>query len=114
MPDKFAILRLTIKVDLTDMKEKSFVRVVLRRLNILFAKCRPKGAVIEILNGSKLSDAYDGSQKVGKSDKPKPKYEHIRAIEHYTYKPVEKPKPPEIIVEHSMQPPEIAHEILED
>lgn len=118
MPDKFAIIRLTLKVDMNDIKEKSFARAMLRRLNVMFAKCRPKGGLIEILNGSKLRDAYEGKQVVeivkfvkAVDQQPKPASSFVQKSLGYQFvKPTEKPKP-ETILEHSMQPPEIVREI---
>jgi hypothetical protein len=110
MPDKFAVIRLTLKVDMDDTKEKAFVRAMLRRLNVLFAKCRPKGALIEILNGNKLSDAYDGKQAVGQKMKEPKVNSTQKYLGFHVVKPVEKSKP-ETIVEQSMEPPAIVAEI---
>jgi len=86
---------------MNDSKEKLFIRAMLRRLNVLFAKARPKGGLIEVLGDSKLSDAYDGSQKVGEKVKQK--------VVHFSLIP---PKAlPDEIAEQSMQPPEIVAEI---
>jgi hypothetical protein len=108
MSDKFAILRLTVKVDMNDTKETLFARAMLRRLNVLFAKCRPKGGLLEILSGSKLSDAYSGSQTIGKSvEKPVKKHTYFSVVKSPEV------KKPESIQEQSMQPPVIEAEIVE-
>jgi hypothetical protein len=115
MPDKFTILRLTLKVDMDDIKERSFVRAVLRRVNVLFAKARPKGGLAEILNGSRLCDAYEGKQVVGQTTKKAEKQRKCgerKALTFRGVKPAEKSKP-ETIVEQSMEPPVIEAEIVE-
>ena len=104
MPEKYAVIRLTLKVDMNDKKEIAFCRAMLRRLNILFAKCRPKGTLAELLNGSKLSDAYEGKVDIKQPKPEKHKYLAYRVTK------TEKPKI-EAIVEQSMQPPEIVEEI---
>ena len=113
MPDKFTILRLTLKVDMDDIKERAFVRAVLRRINVLFAKCRPKGGLVEILSGSKLCDAYEGKQIIGKKSEKSPKPNERKALTFHVVKPAEKSKP-ETIVEQSMEPPAIVEEISGD
>ena len=113
MPDKFAILRLTLKVDMDDIKEKSFARAMLRRLNVLFAKCRPNGALGDILNGNNLSDAYEGKQIVVQQTKKSEKKHVQKASKVYVLKSSEKVKP-EAIIEQSMEPPEIVGEFLGD
>jgi len=90
-----------------DIKERAFVRAVLRRVNVLFAKCRPKGGLVEILNGSKLCDAYDGKQIVTKESR---KFGERKALGFQVVKQVEKFKP-ETIIEQSMEPPAIVEEI---
>src|SRR3990167_181547 len=111
MPNQFIILRLTVKVDMNDTKERAFTRALLRRLNVLFAKCRPKGGLAELLNGSKLCDAYEGKQVVGQQSKEKVvKHSKQKFLGYQVVKPVEKFKP-ETIGEQSMQPPAIVEEI---
>jgi len=106
MSKQFAVIRLTVKVDMDDIKEKSFARAMLRRLNVLFAKCNPKEHLTNILNGSKLCDAYEGKQTLKAVGK-----QHERKVTFYpVVTPVEKPKP-ETILEQSMEPPAIVAEI---
>jgi hypothetical protein len=95
-----------------DIKEKSFARAMLRRLNVMFVKCRPKGGLLEILNGNKLCDAYEGKQVVGQLAKKAEKKHEQKVVEFHVVKPVEKFKP-ETITEQSMEPPVIVAEICD-
>jgi hypothetical protein len=96
-----------------DTKEKSFTRAMLRRLNVLFAKCTPKGHFTAILNGSQLSDSYEGSQKIGSQKKHAPKQQHHqKLISYHVVKSTERAKPDQI-VEQSMEPPVIEAEFCD-
>ena len=109
MSNKHTILRLTLKVDMENSKEILFVRAMLRRLNVLFAKCKPRGGLAELLNGSQLSEAYDGERS-----KPVKEETKLPTVIHYhTYTPPPKLKI-DVIVERSMQPPVIEAEIVGD
>lgn len=113
MAEKYVTLRLTMKVDLDDKKETSFARAMLRRLNVLYAKCRPKGGLAKLLNGSHLSDAYDGKQTIGgKVDKVDKVVKHdTRKV--VTFRGFNEPEKvlPATIAEQSMEPPAIVQEI---
>lgn len=106
------ILRLTVNVNMNDTKEKSFVRAMLRRMNVLFAKSRPKSGVADILDGAKISEAFEGEQKPAKESKAIIKYDAQKTLGFRVVKPPEKPKL-EVIVEQEMQPPELPSEICE-
>lgn len=107
-PKQNVILRLTVNVNMNDIKETAFVRAMLRRMNVLFAKSRPKSGVADILNGAKLSEAFEGERKPTKAITVVAK----KALSFHVVKPPEKPKP-ELIVEQEMQPPELPSEIRE-
>jgi hypothetical protein len=112
MSKQYSILRLTVKIDINDTKEKSFTRAMLRRLNVLFVKCNPKGSLVDILNGNQISDAYEGSQKIDKASK-NPKEKHERKVVNFqVVRPVAKPKV-EFIAEQEMEPPAILAEFVD-
>jgi hypothetical protein len=54
-----AILRLTINVDFNEPGEVALIRAMLRRLNVLSAKSRPRSAFAEILKDGKLRDQLE-------------------------------------------------------
>ena len=111
MADKFTIIRLTLKVDMSDNKELSFARAMLQRMHIMYAKARPKSGLIEILNGGKISGLYTGTFKKEPKSKEVVKYTRNPSPNTYkSYKVIEKPKI-EFIREQEMQPPEIVEEI---
>lgn len=103
---KYSTLRLTLKINMDSSKEKAFVRAMLRRLNVLFAKCKPRGGLAELLDGNQLSDVYDGIREVvPKVTETKTQiFQFIKSIA---------PVLPETISERSMQPPEIFADSLD-
>lgn len=50
------ILRLTINLDRNEQSEIAFVRAMLRRLNVLHARSRPRSGLAELLEGAALRD----------------------------------------------------------
>jgi hypothetical protein len=63
MPKQNAILRITINVDFDQPAELAFMRAMLKRLNVLFAKTRPKSALNEILKGAKLREDIEAGRQ---------------------------------------------------
>lgn len=52
-------LRLTINVDQNQAGELAFIRAMLRRLNVTYAKTRPRSGLKEILGDNKLRDLLE-------------------------------------------------------
>jgi hypothetical protein len=102
------ILRVTVNIDMNNFKEVAFTRAALRRLNVLFAKCRPKSGLKDILKEFKIRDAYEPSGSVAQVKKKSnentlPVVVHQRNLHTV---PVKK-QPPQIvlIVEREIPPP---------
>lgn len=110
------ILRLTVNIDMNNQKEIAFTRAVLRRLNILFAKSRPKSGVNDILKGAKIRDAFESSTKTVTVVKQKEKSKEIVVSKLSNVHFVHKKEKKEIlfVVEREIEPPENVDENTTD
>ncbi len=109
------VLRLTVNVDVNNLKEVSFVRAALRRLNVLYAKARPKSGLSDILKEFKLRDAYEPAGKtpqLPEKTKEKPQPTQHRSNLHFI-RPKEKPVVA-FVVEREIEPPENTEENVID
>jgi hypothetical protein len=65
------ILRLTINLDYNYPDEVAFVKAMLKRLNVLYAKARPRSALSELLGDSKLRETLQaGRDRKNKQTSP--------------------------------------------
>lgn len=59
MSNQNTIIRLTINVDFNEPTEVGLLRAVMRRLNVLSAKSKPRSAVATILGDARLRDQLE-------------------------------------------------------